>query len=146
MAGGLVANVALNAKYLQSLMYPDLFVFPNMGDAGLSAGAAYLCGGEHFEWKPKIDSVYWGPDITNATSMNNNNVECRKSLQEELLTFAGTHWQKAKIVARAVGKMEYGPRALRTPFDSLLRQDQTEIHTTLNRLLNEQKQCHLHPS
>ena len=53
MAGGLVANVALNATISRVINTPDIFVFPNMGDAGLSIGAAYLCGGEYFQWNPK---------------------------------------------------------------------------------------------
>ena len=81
MAGGLVANVALNATISSEINTPDIFVFPNMGDAGLAIGAYYLCGGEHFQWKPqKITSVYLGPDITNAqTSLDNNNIIYREA-------------------------------------------------------------------
>ena len=137
MAGGLVANVALNAAISREIDTPDIFIFPNMGDAGLAIGAAYLCGGEHFQWTPQqITSVYLGPDITNTqSSLYNDNIICCESSEEELIRLAGNSLAKGQIIARAVGRMEYGPRALGQR-SILCSAGQTEIHTTLNRLLN----------
>ena len=128
---------SLNARISAEFDVPDLFIFPNMGDAGLAAGAAYLCGAEHFKWQPqKIDSVYWGPDITefHIDESNLNNVECRQLSIEKLIAFAGQALAKGDIVARAVGKMEYGPRAL--GHRSIVCSRSKDIHTKLNRLLN----------
>ena len=131
MAGGLVANVALNATISTHLDVEDIFVFPNMGDAGLAAGAAYLSGAKHHQWLPqRIDSVYWGPEIKPANALHPD-----IKTPSELLTVAGTALQAGKIIARAVGRMEYGPRALgnRSILCSAASRD---IHTTLNTLLN----------
>lgn len=137
MAGGLVANVALNATISRDIDTPDIFVFPNMGDAGLATGAAYLCGAEFRQWKPKkITSVYWGPDITQTqTPQKSNQFIWRKSSEEELLRLAGKALANGKIVARAVGRMEYGPRALGHR-SILCSAGQKEIHSTLNTLLS----------
>ena len=136
MAGGLVANVALNAKIAGEIDIPDIFIFPNMGDAGLAVGAAYLSGAEHFKWAPrKIASVYWGPDITEfKTTENQLDYTYHPLSTDELISRAGTALAKGQIMARAVGKMEYGPRALghRSILCSARSKD---VHTELNRLL-----------
>ena len=138
MAGGLVANVALNARISKEFTVPDLFIFPNMGDAGLAAGAAYLCGAEHFKWLPqKIQSVYWGPEITTSNISTTRLHDCtyRQLPTEDIIVHAGLALSEGKIVARAVGKMEYGPRALghRSILCSARSKD---IHRHLNTLLN----------
>ena len=137
MAGGLGANVALNATISRTIDTPDLFVFPNMGDAGLSVGAAYLCGSEYFQWSPqKITSVYWGPNIDKVQILlESNNIIWQEASKEGLLALAGDALANGRIVARAVGRMEYGPRALGNR-SILCSAGQMEIHTTLNRLLN----------
>ena len=131
MAGGLVANVALNAHISKQLDVSDIFIFPNMGDAGLSTGAAYLSGAKHHQWQPKrIASIYWGPAIASS-----NPVQADGKSDADLLALAGKALQNGKIVARAVGRMEYGPRALGNR-SILCSAASPEIHTALNTLLN----------
>jgi len=131
MAGGLVANVALNSHISKQLNVSDIFIFPNMGDAGLAAGAAYLEGAKHHQWMPKrIASVYWGPEIESS-----NTVQPDSKSDAELLALAGKALQNGKMVARAVGRMEYGPRALGNR-SILCSAASPEIHTVLNTLLN----------
>ena len=137
MAGGLVANVALNARIANEVDIPDVFIFPNMGDAGLAAGAAYLFGAEHFKWPPrKIDSVYWGPEITeyNINEISLSGFNSRQLSVDELVEQAGQSLAKGLIIARAVGRMEYGPRALGHR-SILCSAGSNEVHTQLNTLL-----------
>ena len=43
LAGGIFANVKLNQKISEINKVKDIYIFPNMGDGGLSVGAAVLC-------------------------------------------------------------------------------------------------------
>ena len=62
---------------LQAFDVPDLFIFPNMGDAGLSAGAAYLCGAEHQVASEENRLGILGTDITESPSKSKlGDVEC----------------------------------------------------------------------
>mgnify|MGYP001944149636 CR=1 FL=1 len=135
MAGGLVANVALNATIAKKIAPPDFFVFPNMGDAGLAVGAGYLSGHQHFGWRPtKIQSVYLGPSIEPMTSTDH--LEISEPLSEtELCNRAVEALSQGKIIARAIGRMEYGPRALGQR-SILCSAKAPAIHSKLNLLLN----------
>ncbi len=143
MAGGLMANVALNAQISTQLKPPDLFVFPNMGDAGLAVGAAYLCGQSHFDWSPsevsKIPSVYWGPKIDcspqNFSLQKLSTYNVSHHTESELIDKAVTALKAGKIIARAAGRMEYGPRALGNRSILCSARDPS-IHQKLNSLLN----------
>lgn len=114
LAGGVFANVRLNQSIVEHCTVEDLFVFPNMGDAGLSVGAA-LCSGNSMEnWQPKrLTSAYLGPknsesDIQKA--LNKTRVNYQKS--NNLAATVAELLAAGKIVAVCNGKMEYGPRAL----------------------------------
>ena len=137
MAGGLVANVALNRSIVETICPPDFYVFPNMGDAGLAMGAGYLSGHKHFQWtSKKIESVYWGPEVTITNSIQNNNVSIGEPLSSSMLLDRTLKALcKRQIVARAVDRMEYGPRALGNRSILCSANDPT-IHSKLNRLLN----------
>ena len=139
MAGGLMANVALNAQISTQLNPPDIFIFPNMGDAGLAVGAAYLCGQSHFGWNPstsKISSVYWGPKINFCPTQHDLfKYEVSRNTETELINKAVNALKAGKIIARAVGGMEYGPRALGNRSILCSAQD-PKIHQKLNGLLN----------
>lgn len=135
MAGGLVANVALNATIAKNIAPPELFVFPNMGDAGLAVGAGYVSGHQHFGWQPtKIQSVYLGPSIKQIVSAAHPDISEPLS-DRELCHRAVEALSNGKIIARAVGRMEYGPRALGQRSIFCSAKDPT-IHSKLNRLLN----------
>ena len=137
MAGGLMANVALNQTIVETIAPPDFFVFPNMGDAGLAVGAGYLSGHKHFQWTPsKIPSVYWGPKIEAHGPLQNKSVSIGEPLAvSKLLDLALEALYQRQIVARAVGRMEYGPRALGRRSILCSANDPT-INDKLNRLLN----------
>ena len=113
LAGGVFANVKLNQKILEINKVKDIYIFPNMGDGGLSTGAAALCHASKKNFKHKIKNVYSGPSYSNE--------EIRKELLKFNLKYTygknlnkivANEIYKNKIVGIFQGKMEFGPRAL----------------------------------
>jgi len=123
LAGGVFANVKLNQRVLELDEVDNIYIYPNMGDGGLAVGAALNTYAERNGGLTPalLESLYLGPDISSA--------EAARALDA-----AGVVYQRVsdmpqraaellaagKVVARAAGKMEYGPRALgnRTVFAS----------------------------
>jgi carbamoyltransferase len=116
LAGGVFANVKLNQRIHELDSVEDVFVHPGMGDEGLGVGAALYeaarLGG--FRQRAVIKDVYLGTDhgeAEYAAAIEANGLavvasgECVERKAAEMIA-AG------KIVARCVGRMEYGPRAL----------------------------------
>jgi len=114
LAGGIFGNVKLNQRINELSEVDYLFVHPGMGDEGLPVGAALACSAEQGVFRlARIENVYWGPGFDDAEA-------------ERLLASAGFRYERVpdiqrrvaeelaarKIVARCVGRMEYGPRAL----------------------------------
>lgn len=141
LAGGLFANVALNGRIATELKPSDLFVFPNMGDGGLAAGAAYLTGGEQYGWTPSsINSMMLGPMIRSNAKRLQQFVEGKplkvtKRLTAESIEHAVDILASGSIIARAADRMEYGPRALGNR-SILASAHHPAIHQTLNQRLN----------
>lgn len=118
LAGGLFGNVKLNQRIAELPEVDSLWVFPNMGDGGLSVGAALQVA----DASPRrMETALLGPQW--AGSLPRVDI----ARVAELLA-AG------KVVARCAGRMEFGPRALgnRSIF---ARADDPRINTTLNRRL-----------
>ena len=114
LAGDVFANVKLNQRIQALPGVHSLYVHPNMGDGGLASGAAFavharLQGG----LRPELAPVYLGTRIDRANAL--------QALQkfdvafEEPVNLAQAVAQllaQGQVIARADGKMEYGPRAL----------------------------------
>ena len=71
LAGGIFANVKLNRLLAEKLPIDEIFVFPAMGDEGMTAGGA-LCyllqrdGLAHWlSQRRRLQDVYFGRDYTN---------------------------------------------------------------------------------
>ena len=116
LAGGCFANVKLNQRIMELGFFDDMFVFPAMGDDGLSAGSAlgtyYQKSGETKN-KTFIENVYLGgsfDDDAIEKALNEFNLKYQKF--ENVETEIAKHLANNKVVARYNGRMEYGPRAL----------------------------------
>lgn len=114
LAGGVFSNVKLNQRILALPGVENIYVHPNMGDGGLATGAAYevhsrLCGG----LRPELAAVYLGTGIDRERALEAL-VKAGVSFEEpeNLAQTVGRLLADGKVVARADGKMEYGPRAL----------------------------------
>lgn len=115
VAGGVFSNVKLNQRLLELSNVENIYIHPNMGDGGLAVGACMLAeAATRGGLTPRfLESVYLGHQITDteadaalraaglATVQTSNLAE---TVAELLAT--------GKVVARAAGRMEYGPRAL----------------------------------
>jgi carbamoyltransferase len=114
LCGGIFANVKLNQRIREIEKVEDVFVYPNMGDGGLSIGSAYLAYHLKTNKTPtKLTTALLGYEITNDKSK----VELEKSkliyhYYDNIAEIIGEKLADRKVVAVANGKMEYGPRAL----------------------------------
>jgi len=113
LAGGLFANVKLNERLFRGLDMEQVYIFPHMGDGGLSVGAAL----EFLQAPPKsFDSVFWGPEYSEEemeavlTASDTEGLEYKRenNIEKEIAKLLAND----KVVARFNGRMEFGPRAL----------------------------------
>ncbi len=110
LAGGLFANVRLNQLILALPQVDNVYVFPQMGDGGLAAGAALALA----EPEPAfLEHVFLGPEfrddeIVRALKAAGLPYERPDDVEEA----AAEQLAAGKVLARFAGRMEYGPRAL----------------------------------
>jgi carbamoyltransferase len=110
LAGGVFANVLVNGKVAALPGVERVHVFPHMGDGGLAAGAALHASGRAPE---PLGSACLGPEPTEgdyerAAWASGLPVE-RPAEPDAVLVDA---LARGLPVARCVGAMEFGPRAL----------------------------------
>ncbi len=118
VGGGLFSNIIINMLIDRLPEVKDFFVFPHMGDGGLSLGAAYYLDFEKngkFSGK-RIDNVYYGPSYSNesikkALKKYGKKIKFRQVSDIERFT-AEKLAEENRIVLWFQGRMEYGPRAL----------------------------------
>jgi carbamoyltransferase len=120
LAGGVFANVRVNEEISALHGIDRTFIHPGMTDAGLAVGAALsacvpgqLAATMPHDGRP-IDDVYLGPDLTDReieAALRRYGLEpesVNQPLEEEIAELL----VDGHVVARAAGRMEYGPRAL----------------------------------
>jgi len=139
LAGGVFANVRLNQKILEREGVESLFVFPAMGDDGLSVGAALA------EWSARrrragaeasvlqMKDAFLGGDVGDReaeAALGLSGIEARRvePIEDEIAALLA----RGETVARVTGRMEYGPRAL--GHRSILhRPDDRSVNDWMNR-------------
>jgi len=134
LSGGLFANVKLNQKILELSPINNMFVAPNMGDGGLSLGAAAIHVPDLFA----PTNMYLGSEITQeiAVSMRNlNDYEKVELAEKQIASRLAYLLAQNKIVAISRGRMEFGPRALCNRSILYSAQDKS-INSWLNTKLN----------
>jgi carbamoyltransferase len=113
----------------------QLFVFPHMGDGGISVGSASHIADLFKEKIKPIENVYLGPSFSDKECLieiKNSNVKFEKPSRfsrkvAELLN-------KGKVVGFFSGLMEFGPRALGSR-SILVRATDPTINLSLNKRL-----------
>jgi len=117
LVGGVHANVKVNQRIAEIEGVERVAVFPNMGDGGLAAGAAWLAWAEKNqpgELPPRLADVYLGPQPPSEHELS----DCLQAAglavtrPPDLPQAVAESLAAGKIVARFDGRMEYGPRAL----------------------------------
>ena len=133
LAGGICANVKLNQRIHEIPEVDSIFVYPNMGDGGLAAGAALAASSVS---PHRLQDVFHGRGY--------GELECERALRAEGIPFTrpgdladevATALVEKKVVARFDGRMEWGPRALgnRTV---MFRPDDPAVNQWLNDKLH----------
>lgn len=120
VAGGVFANVRVNQEVHALPEVDRLSVHPHMGDGGLAVGAglAACIDGVLKKTMPAcltpLDSVYLGSELSDRAiedalrGAQLTPLELDESLEEHIAGLLADGY----VVARAAGRMEYGPRAL----------------------------------
>ncbi len=113
LAGGIFANIKINQRISEIDLVQSCYIFPNMGDGGLSTGAvlAEFFSKNKKNKKKKFD-MYLGSfceQLNNKTLINSK----LKLLEiENIYSFIAKELKMGKIFGIFQGKMEFGPRAL----------------------------------
>jgi len=145
VAGGVFANVKLNQKLNEYLPFDNIWVYPAMGDEGLSLGSAIAHGVEMGVFKNrKIDNVFWGKKYTKEeideyisnfiTDQKNVNRLFDLDVQELDYNVVADLLINGKIIALYDGSAEYGPRALGNR-SIMVEPTKKETHEYLNTRL-----------
>lgn len=132
LAGGVFANVRINALLAGIPGVERLHVFPHMGDGGLAAGAALHAADAT---PTPLRSVYLGPSPSDSdcedAARGSGFVVSRPADPDGVLA---DRLVRGRPVVRAVGPMEFGPRSLGHR-SILAPADRAEASAELNRAL-----------
>lgn len=136
VAGGIFANVKVNQCLREMPEVDDVYVFANMGDGGLGAGAALLAHARRNPDGPAtpLSTLYLGPAASRAEVIEaleaTPGIRFHEAPDPE--QEAADLLAEGKVVAWFAGRMEYGPRAL--GHRSILS---TARDASINRWLND---------
>ena len=115
IAGGVALNGLMNMRILQQAGFKNVFVFPASGDDGTSLGAALFVHGiilkRSIQTKfsnPFLGLKYDNLDIETTVKKYKLKYEKPKNLSKSIAEQIANN----KIVARYLGRPEFGPRAL----------------------------------
>lgn len=116
VAGGIFANVRINQEVHELPGVEELFVFPGMGDEGLSPGAAWAMHDEltvPSAGPGRLPDVYLGPSYDESAMEAALEAEGMPySRPEDPEEAVAEKLAEGAVVARFAGRMEFGPRAL----------------------------------
>jgi carbamoyltransferase len=140
LAGGVFANVKLNQKINEYLPFKNIWVYPAMGDEGLSLGSAIAYGVELGEFtNRRIKNVFFGKKHSEndiQKDINNFSSKFGKNIVEEKLDFdnVANYLVDGKVVGIFDGATEYGPRALGSR-SIVVEPTRLETHAYINKRL-----------
>jgi carbamoyltransferase len=135
-SGGLFANVKLNQKINELNWVKEIFIFPAMGDEGLSLGGCIRKSVELGEWvKPKkLKNVYFGLKYTDNQILKSSKFYDFKVKNYSSKEIANDI-HNGSIIGWFRDGFEYGPRALGSR-SILARPTDINAHSELNKRLN----------
>ncbi|MFX0091322.1 MAG: carbamoyltransferase C-terminal domain-containing protein [Candidatus Hodarchaeota archaeon] len=115
LTGGVFHNAQLALKIRQAFPEINQWIFPGMGDVGLSVGAAFL---ENFRQSssplpPRIPHVYWGPSAPHPPEKAPSGLKISKLTEYSLIRrLIELLYYESAVVGICQGELEFGPRAL----------------------------------
>jgi carbamoyltransferase len=136
LAGGIFANVLLNQRLKNLPGVERLFIFPHMGDGGISAGGAAFATRQRGISIEPLRSVYLGPEFDDAQCRTViESAGCVFEQPNDLADVVAHELDAGAVVGVFQGRMEYGPRALGNR-SILARATDASINYSLNKRLN----------
>lgn len=135
LAGGLFANVKLNQKILELPQIKNIFIFPEMGDSGLSIGGVWqsLNSKKKLHLENTFSDVYLGPlaepdaKLEKYLALDGNLETITQRIAKDL--------SDGLVIGVVQGRMEFGPRALLNR-SILADPRESQLNRTLNKRLN----------
>lgn len=116
MAGGVFANVKLNQRVADLSEIDDVWIFPDMGDGGISTGAALLSINDRFKnglRSSSLRDVYLGKEYCDAEILAALDAAGLRGVKSNDVAGDTARLIAGKaIVGWFQGRMEMGPRAL----------------------------------
>jgi carbamoyltransferase len=118
LAGGVFANVRLNRLLCEETRVDEIFIFPAMGDEGLTIGGALqmLLERDGLEaWlarRRRLTNVYWGRDYSEAIDQRLASHPAVRAEAGEPVAKTVELLREGLVGAIYEGRMEFGPRAL----------------------------------
>jgi carbamoyltransferase len=118
LAGGLFSNVRLNRQLAETLPVDEVFVFPAMGDDGLSIGAALSFLQQRdglkdwLKYRHRLENIYLGRDYTRAIDSYLSGHAAVRRMSDRPIDVAVEMLRAGGVGAIYTGRMEFGPRAL----------------------------------
>ena len=141
LSGGIFANVRLNLSLKDLDFVNSLYVFPHMGDGGLSVGGAAFASLKLGDSIKPMRDAYLGPSPNSSKKeildiCNVNDLFLEEFDSESFLAKKIAIWlDNEEIIGLCQGRMEFGPRALGNR--SILANPLVEnISSILNERLN----------
>jgi len=116
-SGGTFANVKMNQRIRALPGVKDLFIFPQMNDGGLSAGAAMISAAKRGIKPSRVTHVNLGPasnddEVEKAAKQFEGKVALKEFTYEDLVQKTLELLEKNTVIGLFQGRMEFGPRAL----------------------------------
>ncbi|MEX2601275.1 MAG: carbamoyltransferase C-terminal domain-containing protein [Balneolaceae bacterium] len=114
MAGGTFANVRVNQCVYEIPGVKNIYIHPQMGDGGLSVGAAAGYLYERNEPKVEVEDMYLGPEYTDEEILAElkNQKELEWEIPDDREGRAVEALGENRVIGWFNGRMEFGPRAL----------------------------------
>ena len=138
LSGGVFSNVKFNQIIAEQSKASRVFVFPCMGDAGLSAGGVWrdLINRGELDSITKFNDMYLGSASKETLSIFPNN-ELINTIDgpQDTIDFLVELLISGKTIGTCIGRMEYGPRALGNR-SILAAATDSSINQELNKKLN----------
>lgn len=135
-AGGLFANVKLNQKINELDWVEEIYIYPAMGDEGLSLGAAIYKAVELGEWKKpkKIKNLFLGTSYSDdSVKLLSDDYDFERT--DYIVEDIANDLNEGLIIGFFQNGFEFGPRALGGR-SILVRPTDKTTHSELNKRLN----------
>lgn len=140
LAGGIFANVKINQKINELLPFKNIWIYPAMGDEGLSLGSAIAYAVELGQFtNRRIENVFFGKKTSTEDTQRDIDAfenTFGKHITSEDLDFnkIGDYLVDGKVIGIFDGATEYGPRALGSR-SIVVEPTRKETHAYINQRL-----------